>query len=126
MPPHAFSGRSSINGASTPSVGHAIEQSFLKEVKMPLKIGRPNFEDTWGGMARILLQVEMKKRDMKYEELTQLLNMGGANENVRNVRNKIARGTFSAGFFLMCMIVMGVTDLKIELNPTKIKELGIT
>lgn len=65
--------------------------------------------------ARIIIQTEMSRRDMKFPDLTQLLNEKcNLNENVRNIRNRVARGTFSAGFFIMCLFAMDVTDIKLE------------
>jgi len=70
-------------------------------------------EVLFGTLARVTIQVEMKKRDLGYRELTQILNEKfEVGENERNLRNKIARGTFSAGFFLMCMKALDCTTIR--------------
>ncbi|HEY3778275.1 MAG TPA: DUF6471 domain-containing protein [Rhizomicrobium sp.] len=58
--------------------------------------------------ARKLVQMEMLRKDLTYGDLARLLNEAGIEENERNLRNKIARGEFSASFMLMCMSVVGV------------------
>ncbi len=69
-------------------------------------------ERVYGAFARIMIQVGMRRRDIGYRELTEMLNYEfSQQENERNVRNKVARGTFSAAFFLMCMEVLGETSL---------------
>lgn len=57
--------------------------------------------------SRKIIQMEMLKRDLTYGALTKMLNDAGIEENERNLRNKIARGEFSAPFMLMCLSVMG-------------------
>jgi hypothetical protein len=67
--------------------------------------------------ARILIQVEMKKRDLGYREFTELLNARfGLKENERNIRNKIARGSFTAAFFLMCMQALDCMTINVYPN----------
>ena len=56
---------------------------------------------------RKLIRMEMVRRDLTYADLAKLLNDAGIEENERNLRNKIARGEFSAPFMLMCLNVMG-------------------
>jgi len=91
---------------------------------MPFKLSS-EFSRAGDGLARIVLQVEMKRRDIKYEDLLTMLNMMGAKENIKNLRNKVARGTFSAGFFVMCMLAMGATEVKLDLDRKMLASLGI-
>jgi len=63
---------------------------------------------------RILIQIEMKKRGLTYRDLAQKFTDFEMEENERNLRNKIARGTFSASFFLLCMLIMKVRILKLD------------
>lgn len=68
--------------------------------------------------ARIMIQVELKKRDLGYRELTDLLNKQfGARYDARNIKNKIGRGTFSASFFLMVLSVLGRGEIPILEKP---------
>jgi hypothetical protein len=76
-------------------------------------------ERVYGTFARIMIQVGMRRQDVGYRELTEMLNYEfSQQENERNVRNKVARGTFSAAFFLMCMEVLGETSLAPRLEDT--------
>lgn len=80
-----------------------------------------DWEEVSAEFARITIQVQMKKRDLGYRELTALYNERFSfDENERNMRNKIARGTFSAAFFLNCLMAMGCYSL--ELSPAEYKE----
>ncbi len=58
---------------------------------------------------------ELDKRGMTYGDLTRRLNDLGIEENERNLRNKIARGTFSAVFFCQCLEAIGVTNLRLDM-----------
>jgi hypothetical protein len=58
-------------------------------------------------LARQIVRDEMIKRDLTFGDLAELLDAAGVHENERNLRNKVARGEFSAAFMLMCLKVMG-------------------
>lgn len=58
---------------------------------------------------------ELDKRGMTYGDLTRRLIALGIDENERNLRNKIARGTFSAVFFCQCLEAIGVTSLRLDM-----------
>jgi hypothetical protein len=64
--------------------------------------------------ARRIMQMEMKRHSMTYPELVKRLNEAGAEENERNLRNKVSRGEFSASFLLVCMKVMGAKVIPVE------------
>ncbi|MDP1630203.1 MAG: DUF6471 domain-containing protein [Caulobacter sp.] len=61
------------------------------------------------------IRAEMNKRDLTYADLVDRLKNIGVEENERNLRNKVARGTFSALFFIQCLEAIGVVNLKIDL-----------
>jgi hypothetical protein len=42
------------------------------------------------------------------------LNNIGVEDTAQTIANKISRGTFSFTFFLQCMEVLGVNDIKID------------
>ena len=46
-------------------------------------------------------------------DLAERLTSIGVRETERNVSNKIARGGFTAAFFLQCMEAIGVTHLQL-------------
>lgn len=68
----------------------------------------------WNSLAKGLLRAEMAKRHMKAPALAEALAAMGVEERADNLKNKIARGQFSAGFFLQCLAAMGVKTLHLD------------
>ncbi|HEY3695300.1 DUF6471 domain-containing protein [Phenylobacterium sp.] len=67
----------------------------------------------WEYSAMTIIRTEMARRRMSYAKLNEALAAIGVEENERNLRNKIARGRFSAVFFLQCLKAIGVRELDI-------------
>ncbi len=67
-----------------------------------------------------LLKSELVKRGISMSNLVLLLNKQGLNETQSSVTSKISRGTFSATFFLQCLLVIGCTKFEIEDFPSKL------
>lgn len=65
--------------------------------------------------AKGTLRGELDKRGLTYADLVRRLNELGYDENERNLRNKVARGTFSATFFCACLEVIGAKTLRLDL-----------
>jgi hypothetical protein len=57
----------------------------------------------------------MLKRGLSYADLLRRLKAMGIEDNERNLRNKVARGTFSAVFFVRCLEAIGPTTLKLDM-----------
>lgn len=72
-------------------------------------------EQTWSDQVRGLLKAELKKRNISYKQLAEMLAEIGINETDRNIANKLARGGFSAVFLIQCLSVIGCETLR--LNP---------
>lgn len=68
---------------------------------------------TWERLVKNLLRAEMMRRGVSYEKLAQRLADVGVTDNAQNLRNKVARGRFTAPFFAQCMVAMGVELLQI-------------
>lgn len=49
----------------------------------------------------------MARLGFSYARLAEILEGAGIDENERNLRNKINRGTFSATFMIQCFVAMG-------------------
>jgi uncharacterized protein YwgA len=64
--------------------------------------------------AKGILRAEIKRRNLNYEDLAKLLADKGVEDNARNLSNKIARGAFTAGFFVMCLEVIGVHSIRLH------------
>lgn len=62
--------------------------------------------DEWTAEVSRILKSELKRKGLKYSDLTARLAQIGVDEDKRNVRNKISRGSFSAVFFLQCLRAM--------------------
>lgn len=67
----------------------------------------------WEARARGILRGEMAKRGVTYAQLAEKLATIGVDENERNLRNKVSRGKFTAGFLLQCLSTLEVTDLRL-------------
>jgi hypothetical protein len=63
--------------------------------------------------AKGILRAEIKRRNLNYEDLAKKLAEIGVEDNARNLSNKIARGAFTAGFFVMCLEAIGVHDVRL-------------
>jgi hypothetical protein len=60
-----------------------------------------------------IVQMSMLYREMNYRELADRLNELRVEENERNLRNKVAKGEFSAAFFLLCLKAMDMDHLRV-------------
>lgn len=56
----------------------------------------------------------MALRHMKAPDLAKALEEVGVTERADNLKNKIARGQFSAAFFLQCLAAMRVKTLHLD------------
>jgi hypothetical protein len=70
----------------------------------------PDFE----ALAQRTLKAELKRAGVTYAQLSEKLAAMGINEAEPNIRNKLARGKFSAAFLLECLKAIGVHTLRLE------------
>lgn len=61
-----------------------------------------------------LLKAELKRRGVTYAQLSEKLAEMGITEAEPNIRNKLARGKFSAAFMVECLTAIGVQNLRLE------------
>ena len=64
--------------------------------------------------AKGILKSELKRRNLKYADLVTNLSEMGINETEVNIRNKISRGTFTAAFFLQCLLAIGCEQVVLK------------
>ena len=64
--------------------------------------------------AKNILKGEIKRRGMTYAQLVEKLAENGVHESERNLANKIARGTFTAAFFIQCLVAVGCNTVRLE------------
>ena len=68
----------------------------------------------WEARTKGLLKAELKRRGVTYEDLAQRLARIGITDSEPNIRNKIARGAFTAQFLLQCMEAIGAKELRLD------------
>lgn len=71
-------------------------------------------DDLWADRAKGLLKAELKRRGMTYRDLADKLTANGTPEEERNLRNKVARGSFTAAFLLQCLVVIGCNTIRLD------------
>jgi len=70
-------------------------------------------KDTYETKSANLLKAELKRAGVTYKELVEKLDAIGVTEKEVNIRNKLARGKFSAAFLLACLEAIGVSELRL-------------
>lgn len=68
----------------------------------------------WTAYAKGLLRAEMAKRQISYKALVERLSAIGVAESEANLRNKISRGSFTASFFVQCLVAIGCHTLRLD------------
>ena len=70
-------------------------------------------ETQWEAKAKNVLKAELKLRGISYKQLADRLSAIGVSENEPNIRNKLARGRFTAIFLIQVMTAIGATELRL-------------
>ena len=68
----------------------------------------------WEAKVQGLLKSELKKRGVTYAQLVEKLAAVGVSETEPNIRNKLARGKFTAVFLIQCLSAIGANQLRID------------
>lgn len=68
----------------------------------------------WEMKAANLLKAELKRKGVTYSQLVDRLADMGIEEKEVNVRNKLARGKFTAAFLLQCLSAIGIGSLILQ------------
>jgi hypothetical protein len=68
----------------------------------------------WEAKVQGLLKAELKRRGVTYAQLVEKLAEIGVSETEPNIRNKLARGKFTAVFLVQCLEAIGVTSLRLS------------
>jgi hypothetical protein len=71
-------------------------------------------EDRWAEDVKRALRAEMTRRGVTYDQLAERLAAIGVENTAVNIRNKVARGKFTAAFLFQCLTVLGVRSLRIS------------
>lgn len=67
----------------------------------------------WEAKVKGLLKAELKRRNVTYAQLVDKLAEIGVHETEPNIRNKLARGKFTAVFLLQCLEAIGAQELRL-------------
>ena len=68
----------------------------------------------WEAKAANFLKAELKRKGVTYSQLVDKLAGIGVQEKEVNIRNKLARGKFSAAFFLQCLEAIDCHTLQVS------------
>ena len=64
-------------------------------------------EEAWDARVKGILKAELKRKGVTYGQLVEKLAAVGVKETEPNIRNKLARGKFTAVFFVQCLTAIG-------------------
>ena len=68
----------------------------------------------WEAKVQGLLKSELKKRGVTYAQLVEKLAAVGVPETEPNIRNKLARGKFTAAFMVSCLVAIGSIHIRLD------------
>ena len=68
----------------------------------------------WETKVKGLLKGELKKRGVTYLQLVEKLAAIGVVDSEPNIRNKLARGKFTAVFLIQCLEAIGASSLRLS------------
>ena len=77
------------------------------------QLAPPETGELWEAKAKNVLKAELKRRGIGYKELAERLTAIGVSENEPNIRNKLARGRFTAVFLMQVMAAIGATEIRL-------------
>ncbi len=67
----------------------------------------------WEAKASNLLKAELKRKGVTYAQLVDKLSAIGVDEKEVNIRNKLARGKFTAAFLIECLSAIGANEVRL-------------
>jgi len=68
----------------------------------------------WPKHVKGILKAELKRRHVGYKELAEKLAALGIKESERNLANKLSRGSFTAVFFVQCLVAIGCHSVRLN------------
>jgi hypothetical protein len=71
-------------------------------------------KDDWEAKVANLLKSELKRKGVTYGQLVEKLAAIGVDEKEVNIRNKLARGKFSASFMVQCLEAVGTREVRLD------------
>ncbi len=71
-------------------------------------------ELAWDARVKGILKAELKRKNVTYAQLVDKLAAIGVKETEPNIRNKLARGKFTAVFFIQCLKAIGCNTITLD------------
>jgi Domain of unknown function (DUF6471) len=68
----------------------------------------------WEDRVKAMLKAELKRRGVSYLQLVDKLAAIGVMDSEPNIRNKLARGKFTAVFLIQCLEAIGASSLRLS------------
>ena len=68
----------------------------------------------WETRVKAMLKAELKRKGVTYAGLVERLAVIGVVDSEPNIRNKLARGKFTAVFLLQCLEAIGSNTLRLS------------
>ena len=71
-------------------------------------------DEAWDTRVKAILKAELKRKGVTYAQLVDRLATVGVKETEPNIRNKLARGKFTAVFMVQVLSAIGSREIKID------------
>lgn len=68
----------------------------------------------WEDRVKAMLKAELKRKNVTYAQLVGKLADIGVMDSEPNIRNKLARGKFTAVFLIQCLEAIGASSLRLS------------
>jgi hypothetical protein len=68
----------------------------------------------WEELVKAMLKAELKRKNVTYAQLVGKLADIGVVDSEPNIRNKLARGKFTAVFLIQCLVAIGASSLRLQ------------
>ena len=96
--------------------GKSIVYDGNRSGKGAAMLDRPSTEqpaEAWDAKVKNMLKAELKRRGVSYKELADKLAVIGVQETEPNIRNKLARGKFTAVFMVQVLEAIGAGEIRL-------------
>lgn len=68
----------------------------------------------WQNKVKGIIKSELKRRHVSYKELVEKLDAIGVKDTEQNIANKLSRGSFTAVFFIQCLVAIGCHSVRLH------------
>lgn len=92
----------------------SIYDSFMVYMNCNDHDNKTRTKDPWEETAKRVLKVELVRRGVNHERLSELLGGIGVKISKSAIDSKLSRGTFSAAFLLQCLTAIECKKLVID------------